>query len=43
MLKCIEDCMMENKDILVINFNDKENLIKVLNGEKLGTVITSNE
>ena len=42
-LKCIEDCKKENKDILVINFNDKENLIKVLNGESLGTVITSNE
>ena len=42
-LKCIEDCQKENKDILVINFNDKENLIKVLNGETLGTVITSNE
>ena len=42
-LKCIEDCKLENKDILVINFNDKENLIKVLNGESLGTVITSNE
>ena len=42
-LKCIEDCKLENKDILVINFNDKENLIKVLNGEKLGTVITSHE
>ena len=40
-LKCIEDCMQENKDILVINFNDQENLIKVLNGEKIGTVITS--
>lgn len=42
-LKCIEDCKLENKDILVINFNDKENLIKVLNGENLGTVITSRE
>ena len=42
-LKCIEDCKLENKDILVINFNDKENLIKVLNGESLGTVITSHE
>ena len=40
-LACIEDCQRENKDILVINFNDKENLIKVLNGEKIGTVITS--
>lgn len=40
-LKCIEDCKQEHKDILVINFNDKENLIKVLNGESIGTVITS--
>ena len=40
-LKCIEDCKEYNKDILVINFNDKENLIKVLNGESIGTVITS--
>lgn len=39
-LKCIKDCMEENKDILVINFNDKENLIKVLNGENIGTVIS---
>lgn len=42
-LACIKDCQKENKDILVINFNDKENLIKVLNGEKIGTVITSHE
>ena len=40
-LKCIEDCKETNKDILVINFSDKENLIKVLNGEQIGTVITS--
>ena len=40
-LACIEDCKKEKKDILVINFNDKENLIKVLNGEPIGTVITS--
>lgn len=39
-LKCIKDCMEKNKDILVINFNDKENLIKVLNGEDIGTVIS---
>lgn len=39
-LKCIKDCKEENKDILVINFNDKENLIKVLNGENIGTVIS---
>ena len=38
-LKCIKDCMEYNKDILVINFNDQENLIKVLNGEDVGTVI----
>ena len=42
-LACIKDCQKENKDILVINFNDKENLIKVLRGEKIGTVITSHE
>lgn len=42
-LVCIKDCQKENKDILVINFNDKENLIKVLKGEKIGTVITSHE
>ncbi len=40
-LACIEDCKKYKKDILVINFNDKENLIKVLNGENIGTVITS--
>ena len=39
-LKCIKDCMKENKDILVINFDDKENLIKVLNGVDIGTVIS---
>ena len=39
-LACIEDCKREHKDILVINFNDKENLIKVLNGESIGTVIS---
>lgn len=38
-LKCIKDCLEYNKDILVINFNDQENLIKVLNGEDVGTVI----
>lgn len=42
-LACIKDCQKKNKDILVINFNDKENLIKVLKGEKIGTVITSHE
>lgn len=42
-LACIEDCKRELKDILVINFNNKENLIKVLEGESIGTVITSRE
>ena len=42
-LKCIEDCMHENKYILVINFNAKENLIKVLNGSDIGTVISSDK
>ncbi len=40
-LKCIEDCMEHQKDILVINFNNQENLIKVLNGIQIGTVITN--
>lgn len=34
-LKCIKDCLEHEKDILVINFNNKENLLKVLSGEKL--------
>lgn len=42
-LACIEDCQKENVDILVINFNDQNNLIRVLNKEKLGTVITNGE
>lgn len=42
-LACILDCQKENKDILVINFSDQENLLKVLRGEKIGTVITSRE
>ena len=40
-LACIKDCKEHNKDILVINFSNRENLIKVLNGENIGTVITS--
>lgn len=42
-LACIKDCQKENKDILVINFSNQENLLKVLRGEKIGTVITSRE
>lgn len=40
-LKCIEDAKEKGIDILVINFDDKENLIKVLKGEKIGTVISN--
>ena len=40
-LACIKDCKEHKKDILVINFSNQENLIKVLNGENIGTVITS--
>ena len=39
-LACIKDCKEHKKDILVINFDNQENLIKVLNGENIGTVIT---
>lgn len=39
----IEECMQNNIDISVINFEDKENLIRVLNNEKLGTRITNND
>ncbi len=42
-LACIKDCMKYDKDILVINFNNQENLLKVLQGEKIGTVITNHE
>lgn len=42
-IPAIEECMKNNIDILVINFNDKENLIRVLNNEKLGTRISSYE
>ncbi len=42
-IPAIKECMDNNIDITVINFNDKENLIRVLNGELIGTRITSNE
>lgn len=42
-LDCIKNCQNHNIDILIINFNDKNNLIKVLNNEKVGTVINSDE
>ena len=42
-IAAIEECMKNNIDITVINFNDQENLIKVLDGMEIGTKITSNE
>lgn len=39
----IEETKENNIDILVINFNDQSNLIKVLKGTKIGTRITSHE
>ncbi len=41
-LGAIEECKDNNIDINVINFGDKENLIKVLKREKIGTRISSN-
>lgn len=40
-IPAIEECKENNIDILVINFNDKKNLVRVLNNEKLGTRISS--
>ncbi len=40
-IPAIEECMKNNIDILVINFNDKNNLIKVLSGVEMGTIISS--
>ena len=42
-LGAIEECMDNNIDINVINFNDKENLLRVLKNEKIGTRISSHE
>ena len=42
-IPAIEECKDNNIDILVINFNDKNNLIKVLSGINMGTVISSRE
>ena len=42
-LGAIKECMENDIDINVINFNDKENLFKVLKGEKVGTRISSDE
>ena len=42
-IPAVKECMDNHIDITIINFNDKENLIRVLDGNKLGTRITSNE
>ena len=42
-IPAIEECKVNNIDINVINFDDKENLIRVLNSKKIGTRISSNE
>ena len=42
-IPAIKECFDNHVDITVINFNDKENLIRVLNGELIGTRITSND
>ena len=42
-IPAIKECMDNNIDITVINFSDKENLIRVLSGEELGTKISSYE
>ena len=40
-IPAIEECMNNDIDINVINFNDKENLVKVLKREPIGTRISS--
>ena len=42
-IPAVRECLENNIDINVINFNDKENLIKVLKKEKIGTRISSHE
>lgn len=42
-IAAIRECQENDIDITVINFNDKENLIRVLDGVELGTKITSHE
>ncbi len=42
-IPAIEECLNNDIDINVINFNDKENLIRVLDNKKRGTKITSYE
>ncbi len=40
-IPAVEECMNNDIDINVINFNDKENLVKVLKHEKIGTRISN--
>ena len=40
-IPAVKECMENNIDILVINFNNQSNLIKVLSGVKMGTTISS--
>ena len=42
-IPAIKECMDNNIDITVINFNDKENLVRVPEGIELGTRISSHE
>ena len=42
-IDAIKECLDNSIDINVINFNNKDNLIKVLNGTKIGTRISSHE
>ena len=42
-IPAVKECLDNNIDITVINFNDKENLIRVLNGELIGTRIKSSK
>lgn len=40
-IPAIKECMDNDIDILVINFSDKSNLLKVLSGTKMGTSISN--
>ena len=37
--KIVDFCMDNNIDIVVFNMSDTNNLIRVINGEKIGTTI----
>lgn len=42
-IAAIEECKENDIDIVVINFNDKENLLRVLDDVEIGTKISSHE